>query len=415
MQTYQTSFPRASIWLSFYGFLLVGLGGGAGGVLLPSLGAFYHQGDAVLGTLFLVSALSYTFSSVGCGPLAARLGLRWLLALGACVLLVGFLGFILELPFAFLYGARLCYGIGIGIIETGLNIYLSSLPKRTTLLNNLHAFYGLGALLGPLLATGMLSLLFGWNMIYVVLAVLNLLLLGGVLFIMRQPVSTQAPRQEQKPIREKNLLGAALALPLLWIASLFLLIYSGVEVCAGSWGYNYLLGMRALSPFVAGWMISGFGLGMTLGRFVIQPLSERLGVGLATLMFALIGSALLSLLLIWLLPFSLGSGLAFSLLGLSLAPIYPMTVALVPRLVPVRLEASAIGVLVGVSISGLAFLPWLAGVLAQFLGIWTLPPYLLLLSLIMLGFWLSLARPVSESGARRKEVVSAETGVAQAE
>ncbi|HLZ58423.1 MAG TPA: MFS transporter [Ktedonosporobacter sp.] len=415
MQTYQTSFPRASIWLSFSGFLLVGLGGGAGGVLLPSLGAFYHQGDAVLGTLFLVSALSYTISSLSCGPLAARLGLHWLLALGTGVLLVGFLGFILELPFSFLYVARLCYGVGIGIIETGFNIYLSSLPKRTTLLNNLHAFYGVGALLGPLLATGMLSLLFGWNMIYVVLAILNLLLLGSVLFIMRQPVSAQASRQEQKPTREKNLLGAALALPLLWIVSFFLLIYSGVEVCAGSWGYNYLLGMRALSPFVAGWMISGFGLGLTLGRFVIQPLSERLGVGLATLMFALIGSALLSLLLIWLLPFSLGSGLAFSLLGLSLAPIYPVTVALVPRLVPARLEASAIGVLVGVSISGLAFLPWLAGVLAQFQGIWTLPPYLLILSLILLGFWLYLARPVSASEARRKELGSAETGVAQAE
>jgi fucose permease len=408
MQTSRTSFPRASIWLSFSGFLLVGLGGGVGGVLLPSLGAFYRQGDAVLGTLFLVSALSYAISSISCGPLAARQGLRWLLALGTCVLLLGFLGFILELPFAFLYVARLCYGVGIGIIETGFNIYLSSLPKRMTLLNTLHAFYGIGALLGPLLATGMLSLLFSWNMIYVVLAILDLLLLGSVLFIMRQPVSMQAWRQEQKPTREQKLLGAALALPQLWIVSLFLLIYSGVEVCAGSWGYNYLLHMRTLSPFVTGWMISGFGLGLTLGRFVIQPLSERLGVGLATLMFVLIGSALLSLLLIWLLPFSLGSGLAFSLLGLSLAPIYPLTIALVPRLVPARLEASAIGVLVGVSISGLAFLPWLAGVLAQFQGIWTLPPYLLILSLILLGFWLFLARPVSASEVRRKELISAE-------
>lgn len=248
-----------------------------------------------------------------------------------------------------------------------------------------------------------------------VLAFLDLLLFGGVLFIMRPPVSAQASWQEQKPIREKNLLDTALALPLLWIVSFFLLIYTGVEVCAGSWGYNYLLGMRALSPFVADWMISGFGLGLTLGRFVIQPLSERLGVGLATLMFTLIGSALFSLLLIWLLPFSLGSGLAFSLLGLSLAPIYPVTVALVPRLVPPRLEASAIGVLVGVSISGLAFLPWLAGVLAQFQGIWTLPPYLFLLSLIMLGFWLYLARPVRASETRRKELISAEAEVAQAE
>src|SRR5258708_18632712 len=105
MEEYASLYPRASIWLSFFGFLLVGLGGGAGGVLLPSLGAFYHQGDAVLGTLFLVSALSYAVSSVSCGPLAERLGLRWLLMLGICVLLVCLLGVILELPFAFLYAA----------------------------------------------------------------------------------------------------------------------------------------------------------------------------------------------------------------------------------------------------------------------------------------------------------------------
>ncbi len=395
-------YPRASIWLSFYGFLLVGLGGGAGGVLLPSLSAFYHVGDAVLGTLFLVSALSYSVSSVSCGPLAERLSLRWLLVLGVGVLLLGFLGFILEVPFALLYAARLCYGVGIGMIETGFNIYLSSLPKRTTLLNNLHAFYGVGALLGPLLATGMLALLFGWNMIYVVLVTLNLLLLGGVLWLMRQPARVPDTSEKKAPDKEQKLLSATLALPILWMVSLFLLIYSGVEVCAGSWGYNYLLGARSLSPFAAGWIISGFGIGLTLGRFVIQPFSERLGIGLATLMFALIGSALVSLLLIWLLPFSFLAGLGFCLLGLSLAPIYPVTVALVPRLVPKRLEASAIGVLVGVSISGLAFLPWLAGVLAQFQGIWTLPPYLFLLALIMLAFWVFLARPVSASEAKYK-------------
>src|SRR5205085_1312664 len=142
------------IVLSFYGFMLVGIAGGVGGVLLPSLGAFYHQGDATLGTLFLVSALSYSISSVSTGPLAARLSLRWLLVLGICVLLIGYLGFILEVPFTLLYLVRLCYGVGIGIIETSFNIYLSALPRRTTLLNNLHAFYGVGSLIGPVLASG---------------------------------------------------------------------------------------------------------------------------------------------------------------------------------------------------------------------------------------------------------------------
>ncbi len=66
---------------SFYSFALVGLNSGAGGVILKSLSTFYHVGDAVLGTLFFVSALSYTLSSFFCGPLAERLSLHWLLAL----------------------------------------------------------------------------------------------------------------------------------------------------------------------------------------------------------------------------------------------------------------------------------------------------------------------------------------------
>ncbi len=115
---------------------------------------------------------------------------------------------------------------------------------------------------------------------------------------------------------------------------------------------------------------------------------------MTTLMYTLIGAAILSLLITWLMPFGILAGIGFCLLGLSLAPIYPLTVALVPKLVPERLVPSAIGVLVSVSISGLSVLPWLAGVLAQFQGIWTLMPYLLLLVLILLAFWSYLARPV---------------------
>jgi fucose permease len=377
----------------------------------------------MLGTLFLVSALSYSVSSVSTGPLAARLSLRWLLVLGVCVLLIGYLGFILEVPFALLYLVRLCYGVGIGIIETSLNIYLSALPRRTTLLNNLHAFYGVGSLIGPVLASGMLALLFAWNQIYIVLAALNVILLIGAFLLMSRPRGVTQKEQEQSAGAagsgepsvearkdqgdEKNLLRDALALPILWIVSLFLLIYTGIEICAGSWGYNYLVGARALVPFAAGWIISGFGLGLTIGRFVIQPLAEKRGVGLAPLMYALIFCTLGSLLIVWLAPWGALAGVGFCLLGFSLAPIYPVTVALTPRLVPRRLEASAIGILIGISISGLAVLPWLAGVLNQYVGIWTLPPYLFVLSLIMLAFWVYLARPIAALEAGKPEVARA--------
>jgi MFS family permease len=137
-------------------------------------------------------------------------------------------------------------------------------------------------------------------------------------------------------------------------------------------------------------------------------MAQRKGVSVTTLMYTLIGAAIVSLLITWLMPFGMLAGIGFCLLGLSLAPIYPMTVALVPKLVPERLVPSAIGVLVSVSISGLSVLPWLAGVLAQLQGIWTLMPYLLILVLILLAFWSYLARPVRAAEAAQKELTVAQ-------
>lgn len=409
MKYASSRFVRLSIGLAFYGFTLVGLNVGANGIVLKSLGMHYHLGDAVLGSLFFFSYLSYALASFFCGPLAERLSLRWLLALGTSLFLLGTLGYILEVPFALLEVFCFCMGLGTGIIETGFNIFLSALPRRTSLLNYLHAFYGVGTIFGPLLATGILALLWGWNRIYLVLAILNLVQLGGIVFLLNSPVVKADPSQKQAPT-QRNAFRETLAMPLVWLISIFLLVYSGVEVCAGSWGYTYLVDNRGLGAEIAGWVVSGFGIGLTLGRFLIQPLAERKGMSVVTLVYVVIGGAILSLLAIWLIPLGIVAGIGFCLLGLSLAPMYPLTVALMSKLVPERLVPSAIGLLVGVSISGLSFLPWLAGGLAQWQGIWTLMPYLLVLMLLLLAFWIYLARPVSASEtAQQKERVVTQT------
>lgn len=396
MNTSATRSTRGPVGLAFFGLVLIGVNGGANGVILPSLGAFYHIGDAVVGLLFLVSSVGYFLSALGSGLLVERLGLRWLLTLGTVAMLLGMLCFAWQAPFVLLLVARLAIGFGFGIIETGFNIYIVTLPRHAVLMNYLHAFYGAGALVGPLIATGILALLWGWNIVYVVLIALGVPLLAGSILLMGKPVGEKAAHKEQAP-SGGNLLGATLALPIVWIASLFLLIYVGVETSVGSWAYSFLLEARAQSTLSAGWIASGYWLGLTLGRFLIQRQAERMHIGIVALMYGCIASIILGLLLIWLVPVGVVAAIGFCLIGFSLAPIYPMTVVIVPRLVPERLGASTIGLLVSLSIIGLALFPWVAGILAQALGIWTLLPYNLVLALAMLGFWAYLARPVGAS------------------
>jgi hypothetical protein len=62
-------------------------------------------------------------------------------------------------------------------------------------------------------------------------------------------------------------------------------------------------------------------------------------------------------------------------------------ITLMPNLVSSCLVPSAIGFLVSLSILGIALFPWLAGVLAQGVGIWSLLPYTVMLTTLMLVSW----------------------------
>lgn len=395
--------PRLPLAVGFFGFALVGTSGGASGVLLPSLSAFYHVNDVVLGTLFFVSSIGYFLSALASGPLTERLGLRWLLVLGAVTFLLGAIGFGLEPPFVLVLIARLLIGLGVGILETGLNIYITSLPRHTALLNNLHAFYGVGALVGPIAASVILALSWGWNSVYLLLGVLILPMLCGFLALstFNLPATTRNEEQhDEKADEQDNVLRAALKLPVVWLAAIFLLVYVGIEVSLGNWAFTFLLNIRHLGTVPAGWIVSGFWLGLTLGRFVLQRIAEQLGLNNRDLMYACMAGIVIGVILIWLVPDGIAAGIGFCFIGFSLGPIYPLTVALTPQLVPERLAPSTIGFLVSLSIIGLAIFPWIAGILAQDTSFLSLLPYTLGLIVLMLCFWLPLVRLAPKIGQR---------------
>lgn len=383
---------RPQIGLAFFAFLLVGANGGAGGVLLPSLSGYYKVDNSTLGFLFLAATTGYLLASFANGPMTEKLGQRRLLLLGAFSFVVGAIALGMKPPFAVLVFMRFLLGIGGGMLETGFNTYVTALPRRSTaVMNNLHAFYGVGALLGPIVASTILAAHGDWGAVYLVWGVLSIPLLAGCAAILRPtPSPTRAvQRQGDAPIRE-NTLAAALKLRVAWLATLFLFVYVGIEVSIGNWSYAFLLSERGQGTLLAGWVVSGYWLGLTLGRFLLARFFEKWGLGTSHLVEASIAIVIAGVLLVWLLPLSWIAIVGLVLIGFGLGPLYPTIIALMPALVPTRLLPSAIGFVVSISISGIALFPWLAGILAQDTGFWTLFPYSLVLTLIMLCVWLPL-------------------------
>jgi fucose permease len=340
------------------------------------------------------------------GILVERLGMRGFLLVGTGAFLVGTLGFGLEPPFAVILLTRLAVGLGIGMIETGLNIYVSALPRSASLLNYLHAFYGVGALIGPVVASTILVLNWGWNSTYFVMAALGVPMFLGCWLLFKRTSTTTSHTQEEKKSKGTNTLNDTLRLSVVWLASLFLLFYVGVEVSLGNWTYTFLLEDRHQNPLVSGWIVSGYWFGLTMGRFVLQTVAERFNMSNTTLVYVCMGSIILALLFIWFLPTEIVTIIGFSLIGFGLGPIYPLTVALTPKLVPARIAPSAIGFVVSISIVGLAVFPWIAGILSQNVGIWSLLPYNIGLMVVAIALWWLLFRGKRDESDVRDQVPS---------
>jgi fucose permease len=96
--------------------------------------------------------------------------------------------------------------------------------------------------------------------------------------------------------------------------------------------------------------------------------------------------------LVWLVPVEIVSAGALLLIGFSLGPIFPTTIALMSKLVSARILPSAIGFIASLGSMGGALFPWLAGNLAQHIGLWSLLPFVIILTVFMLGIWLALQR-----------------------
>lgn len=370
--------------LSYAAFVLVGLSAGVGGVLLPAQIHDYGISMSTIGLTFVTFSAGFFLAGTSTGALIGRLGTRSALLAGGTGFLIAALITTTRPPFAVLVVVQLLAGYGIGVLESVLNVYLSGLPAATVLLNRLHAFFGVGALLGPLLAAWMLRYR-PWTAVFLVLSLLTAALLVGFAVVLPRH-HERAPRPLGRRSPRDGLLAEALRRPPVMLAAAFLSVYVGLEISLGNWAFTYLVKDQGLLALTAGYALSGYWLGLTAGRFVISPLAGRLGLTPQRMMLYCLTGVIGATALTWALDGQL-AGAGFALVGFFLGPLFPTAMALVPDLAPAALVPTAIGVLNAVSVVGGAGLPWLAAAIAQGMGVWTLLPYVLVLGVLQLVLW----------------------------
>jgi fucose permease len=369
------------IAIAYLDFVVLGLSSGLLGVAWSSIRQTFGAPLDAVGALLLTTTAGYLLASFTSGASIARIGVGSLLLVGTAIAGAGPLGYVAAPAWWVMVAIGFIAGLGSGVVDAGLNTYIAT-NHSPTLMNWLHASFGLGATLGPLLMTGIIERGYSWRWGYGVVAAINLALALGFVFTLRhwRLRETQPAHPDAAPAKKASSLDT-LRLPIAWLGIALFVVFTGIEGSAGQWVYSLFTDARAMPAAAAGMWVSAYWGIFTVGRILFGFVAAR--VGLIPLLRACTAGAIVGAALLWSNVNDTASCLGLALIGLCVAPMYPSSTSLTPWRVGEAHAANAIGFQVAAGGLGFALLPSLAGVLARAMGLEIVGPFLLVAATAM--------------------------------
>ena len=191
--------------LIFIAFISLGLPDGLLGIAAPSIRRTFGLRINAIGMIFVTGTAGYFLSSVSSGRLIAWLGVGKLLAVSSLLTATALLGNALSPAWGFMVALGFLSGLGAGAIDAGLNTYVAA-NRSERLMQWLHASFGVGTTLGPLIMTAVINSDRSWRVGYVIVGVAQIVL--ALAFMMTADMwrgSTATP-EEAEPSDAPSLL-----------------------------------------------------------------------------------------------------------------------------------------------------------------------------------------------------------------
>lgn len=315
--------------------------------------------------------------------------------------LIGVVPLVFHPPYPSLPVVLVFVGFGNGIMDSAWNAWVGNMHRANELLGVLHGAYGLGATIGPLIATAMVTRAgLAWYEFYYVMIGLD-----GLGLLMLVPAFWSATacvyRAQHAAVNggTRTTTRHVLRYPIPWLLAFFLLGYVGAEVSLGGWITTFMLRVRNAEPFIAGLSSTLFWLGLTLGRVLLGFITGRIGEKLAITIYLLLTVALE--LLYWLVPNLAASATFVTMLGFFLGPLFPAAVVAATKLLPSDSHVPAIGFAAAFGGGGAALFPFVVGAIAQSKGVEVLQPVVLAILAFILLVWLMLPGGMRKGGLEK--------------
>jgi FHS family Na+ dependent glucose MFS transporter 1 len=334
----------------YVAFTLLGLTIAAEGPTLLKLAEHTSSALDQISSIFLFGSLGYLVGSYLGGRLYDRVAGHRLMS-GVLVLLGIMVALVPLATSRFsLFTIVLILGIFKGALDVGCNTLLLWVHQEHVgpFMNGLHAFFGVGAFVAPLIVAQVLSTT---GDIYWVYWLFGIAAIPLALWIWTLP----SPPPRLVPVQHQN--AAFPILPVLVMVLCFVL-YVGGEAGYGSWIYTYAFTLRFGTEVTAAYLTSAFWGSFTLGRLLGIWVSTKAKP--STILYLDFAGSICSIGLILLFPQSnIILWIGTLLFGISQASIFPTFLTLAEE--HMHITGTVAGLfLVGAGIGGM-ILPWLIG------------------------------------------------------
>lgn len=337
--------------------LLRGLSAGWLGPLIPTIALAQAVSLVNVAFMFSVYFMGLFTMLVGGPFLLNRFGGKNCLFIASICYAVGFLTIGLGNGVIALWLGSLSIGFGAGIsIPCGtLSVLKLSKNNAGSALSKYAILYGLGALIGPVLALCSQATPLSYRSVYLFGFVCALSIALYLFRLKDTPmIKDETDRTETMKLFKE---------PQLWFFALLLFLYIGVESSSAAWMFVYLKDSLNIDKTVASLGITALYIGLTIGRLMAVELCKKLSSS-NLILCALIVSAMSFGCLIAKPenPF-IALSLVFSL-GVGFGPVFPNIVASCANKFPGSIGVTT-SVLMICGVPGGMLFPWLTGMIGQ--------------------------------------------------
>ncbi len=357
----------------YLAFVLLGLTIAAEGPTLLKLAEHTSSALDEISSIFLFGSLGYLIGSYIGGRIYDRVpGHRFM---GGVLLFLGIMVALVPLATSrwMLFTIILILGLAKGALDVGCNTLLLWVHNETVgpFMNGLHAFFGVGAFIAPLIVAQVLSFTGDIHWVYWLFAIVSFPL-GLWIWTLPSPAARPVPAHHEQS-----------AFPLLPVLTMVLcfVLYVGGEAGYGAWIYTYAFTLNFGTEVTAAYLTSAFWGSFTLGRLIGIWVSTRARP--MTILLLDLAGCLVSVGLIMLFP---GSAtilwVGTVLFGISQASIFPTFLTLAEERMHVTGTIAGL-FLVGAGVGGM-ILPWLIGQTFVEVGPWAM------MAMIFVGVVLNL-------------------------